>query len=391
MCNRLFRILSCVLALSLAAVVAALSQGMPPNQATLPTVNGVPFTSGPVEADSAHCGWNYVLGGASFYVASVPGGTSFPEGCTIHITNIDVTACKGKSIHVAGFHDNFVLWPGQSVALTRIEDSWLQTVAPGRWRPNCGGNPMVINTDSTKGTDIRGASDGLGLETEAFKTVNFALQYVLTDFDFAGAPQTRVRILMAAGSTDSSVVHYAPHSSNPGSQGGAALTIDGNGGVLTAQSDFLFDAIVQIRNVTFTNPSGTCLNVQQLAYVLLSDQITFGYCKDRQINVGLYGQVEFFNDFTISDGGGSFISNAGGMIYPSEGVTAKISKNITYTDEVVAGQLQGWTHLAQIAWSLGGNTVTGKKYSVATGHILTGATNIPGSEAGITTSGGQAY
>ena len=33
----------------------------------LPTVNGVPFTSGPVTVDNAHCGWNYVLGGGAFY------------------------------------------------------------------------------------------------------------------------------------------------------------------------------------------------------------------------------------------------------------------------------------------------------------------------------------
>ena len=33
---------------------------------TLPVVNGTPFTSGPVDVDGAHCGWNYVLGGGAF-------------------------------------------------------------------------------------------------------------------------------------------------------------------------------------------------------------------------------------------------------------------------------------------------------------------------------------
>jgi len=81
-----------------------------------------------------------------------------------------------------------------------------------------------------------------------------------------------------------------------------------NGGRIIGQSDFLFNAIVEIRNVTLSNESGTCLNVQQQAYVMLDDLITFGTCTGSQINVGLYGQVEFFNDFTISGSGGFFVT-----------------------------------------------------------------------------------
>src|SRR6202035_2660734 len=198
-----------------------------------------------------------------------------------------------------------------------------------------------------------------------------------TDFGFAGTPQTRVRILMAPGSTDATGIHYAPHASNPGSQGGAVLTIDGNGGVLVGQNDFLFNAIVQIRNVTFTNPAGTCLNVQQLAYVLVVDLVTFGACKGSQINVGLYGQIEFFKDFTISGGGGFFITNAGGLLYTSGAVTASVANSVTYADGFIVGQMPGWTHLGQITWALNGNTVTGKKYDISANHVLTGSANIP--------------
>jgi len=195
---------------------------------------------------------------------------------------------------------------------------------------------------------------------------------------------------MAAGSTDATGIHYAPHASNPGSQGGAVLTIDGNGGFITGQSDFLFNAIVQIRNVTFSNPSGTCLNVQQQAYVLLDDLITFGTCTGSQINVGLNGQIEFFDNFTISGGGGFFVTNAGGILYPGHDITAVVSNNITYTNGVVVGQFPGWTHLSEITWSLGGNTVTGKKYDINTNHVLTGSAKIPGTVAGTTSTGGQA-
>jgi hypothetical protein len=373
-----------------AGAIPAVPQDVATARTSLPIANGVPFTSGPVRVDNGHCGWNYALGGGAFYAITVPGASDFPQGCAIAITNTDIAACKGKPIRVAGFPDHFVLWPGQSVELTSIDSTWIKTVDPGRWRPNCGDKPVVINTDSTKGTDLRGDSDGLGTGTEAFKSVQFAIQYVLTDFDFAGTPQTRVKILMAPGSTDGFGIHYAPHASNPGSQGGAVLTIDGNGGYIVGQSDYLFNAIVQIRNVTFSNPSGTCLNVQQQAYVLLDDLITFGTCTGSQINVGLYGQIEFFNDFTISGGGGFFVTNAGGILYPSQGITIAVANNITYSNAVVVGQFPGWTHLGQMTWSLGSNTVTGKKYDINSNHVLTGSAHIPGTVAGTTSTGGQA-
>jgi hypothetical protein len=380
----------CALSAFFAGTISAVPQSVATTRTNLPIVNGAPFTSGPVLVDDAHCGWNYALGGGAFYAAAVPGTSDFPQGCAITITNTDIAACKGKSIRVAGLPEPFVLWPGQSIELTSIDGLWIKTIDPGRWRPNCGGDPLIINADSTKGTDLKGESDGLGTGTEAFKSVQFAIQHVLTDLDFAGTPQTRVTILMAPGSTDATGIHYAPHASNPGSQGGAALTIDGNGGFLIGQNDFLFDAIVQIRNVTFSSPTGNCLNVQQRAYVLLADLITFGTCAGSQLNVGLYGQAEFFQDFTISGGGSFFITNAGGAIYMSGALTAVVSNNITYTDRIIVGLDPGLTQLGSITWSLGGHTVTGKKYDIGSNHVLTGSANIPGTVAGTTSTGGQA-
>jgi hypothetical protein len=380
----------CALSIIFVGTISAVPQGAARALAILPVVNGTAFKTGPVNIDSAHCGWNYVLGGGTFYAAAVPGPSDFPQGCAISITNTDVAACKGKSIQVAGFPEPFVLWPGQSIELTGIDGLWIKTIDPGRWRPNCGGDPLIINTDSTKGTDLKGESDGLGTGTEAFKSVQFAIQHVLTDFDFAGTPQTRVRILMAPGSTDATGIHYAPHASNPGSQGGAVLTIDGNGGVLVGQNDFLFNAIVQIRNVTFTSPSGNCLNVQQLAYVLIDDLVTFGACKGAQINVGLYGQIEFFKDFTISGGGGFFVTNAGGILYTSGVLNVTVSNDISYTNGVVVGQTPGLTQFGPVTWALNGHTVTGKKYDIGSNHVLTGSGNIPGTVAGTTSTGGQA-
>jgi hypothetical protein len=76
--------------------------------AMLPVVNGTPFTSGPVTVDSAHCGWNYVLGGGAFYNTTFPSASEMPLGCAITITNADpmptganATGAKWVAIGVA--------------------------------------------------------------------------------------------------------------------------------------------------------------------------------------------------------------------------------------------------------------------------------------------------
>src|SRR5258707_11819591 len=62
-------IFCCALSIFFAGTIAAVPQSAAPERALLSTVNGAAFTSGPVTVDSAHCGWNYVLGGAAFYAA----------------------------------------------------------------------------------------------------------------------------------------------------------------------------------------------------------------------------------------------------------------------------------------------------------------------------------
>ena len=220
--------------------------------------------------------------------------------------------------------------------------------------------------------------------------MQFALQRVLTDFDFAGTPQTRVKILMAAGSTDLATVHYTPHASNPGSQGGAALTIDGNGGFLTGGVQFYFGAIVQIRNVTLSNDSSFCLVSTQNAYVEINDLVTLGACAGPQIVIGAYATVELFDDLTISGSATNFVQNLGGT-WRVDGSAIQLTNDITYSNAVVFAFYPGLTSLESAKWSLNGHTITAKKYDVGANHVLTGAANIPGTVAGTTATGGQAY
>ena len=126
-------------AIFLTGTVGGVTEQTTPPSATIPMVNGAAFSSGPVTVNNTHCGMNYVLGGGAFYAARVPEAAGFPQGCIITITNTDISACKGKSVQVARFPALFVLWPGQVVQLTNVTDAWVETINPGRWRPNCAG------------------------------------------------------------------------------------------------------------------------------------------------------------------------------------------------------------------------------------------------------------
>jgi hypothetical protein len=344
--------------------------------------------TGSYTAASTDCGSLITAGGGALYTVTVSAASAYPARCRIGVVNTDIAACRGKSIDVAGFSARFILWPGQTVELTNVDNAWFETINPGRWRPNCGGFPLIVNTDSTNGSDQVGVTDGLGTGSGAFATVHRALDFIQTDFDFAGAPQTQVKVLMAASSTDAQTVHYAPHGSDPGAAGGAALTIDGNGGSLTGGVQLYFGSIVRLRNVTLSNADGSCLVATQNAYVQVLDHITFAACTGSQIAVGAYGTVETLNDFTISGGGTYFISNLGGTML-GDGVTVTVANDVAYSQSVVYAYAPGRTGLAGMTWSLGGHTVTGRSYDVEGNHVLDGAKAIPGS-AGIAAGGGQA-
>ena len=197
---------------------------------------------------------------------------------------------------------------------------------------------------------------------------------------------------MAPESTDAFGIHYAPSRlSNPGSQGGAVLINRRQRWAFDRPKRFSVqrDSANSQRSHSRTRPV-LVSTYQQQAYVLLDDLITFDTCTGSQINVGLYGQVEFFNDFTIAGGGGFFVTNAGGILYTSQAITAAVSKDVTYSNALVVGQFPGWTHLGQITWALGGNTITGKKFDINSNHVLTGSAHMPGTVAGTTATGGQA-
>jgi hypothetical protein len=234
--------------------------------AMLPVVNGTPFTSGPVTVDSAHCGWNYVLGGGAFYNTTFPSASEMPLGCAITITNADpmptganATGAKWVAIGVASAcqarNGGFYLWPQQSMQVSVVSNGvWQAIQCPGLWELPSG--VVTINVDPINGSDARGVADGLSTGARAFASLIGAMNYAgeLMRMNFQN--QTRLHIKLCASCTDTVGIHWAIHGGAPlGAQGGAGLTIDCNGGTISAtpSMDLYFGAVVQAQNCTFLN------------------------------------------------------------------------------------------------------------------------------------------
>jgi hypothetical protein len=346
--------------------------------------------------DNTDKGKTIALGGTAFYTLTFSAASGYDVDFAVIVVNED--SGRAKYISISG-GTSFYLWPGQTVTVLNQNNTW-QVQGKSRWKLPTGA--LTINTDFTNGSDTLGSADGLGTSGGALKTVNHALGFIRDQFDFDGTYEnyTVLTVLMAAGSTDSTCIHYGSYPP-PGAFGGQSITIDGNGGTLsgttaglTAAFAVYYGGIFTIQNVTITSTVGDGISVLWGGKVFLGNSVTFGATAagSAQIHVLDGGRFSFnTTGYTISatSATGYHIVNLGGYISLETAPTATISNNITVTAMVV-GAGPGYTNLNSNSWSLGGHTVTGKKYDIQANAVVFGTSTIPGSVAGTTASGGQA-
>jgi hypothetical protein len=360
--------------------------------ATFPVVNGTPFTSGPVTVDSAHCGWNYVLGGGAFYVATFPSASEMPLGCAIIVTNADpiptgsnATGAKWVAVGVASAcqarNGGFYLWPQQSMQVSVVSNGvWQAIQCPGLWELPSG--IVTINVDPINGSDARGVADGLSTGARAFASMIAALDYAgeLMQFNFKN--HTQLHIKLCASCTDTVGIHWPPHGGMPiGAQGGAALTIDCNGGSIggTPSMDLYFGAVLQAQNCTFLNG------------ISVSDggkYREFGsggniYCAPGGgsiFTLALRAEIYLNSNSTICGGVtvNAVVSNNNGTFVNAATMTFSGALTVTQT---VNGTELSYTNFGNVS---GGASVTGAKWNLIENSVLGNSANVPGTTVGST-------
>lgn len=248
--------------------------------------------------------------------------------------------------------------------------------------------------DFTNGNDNNsGLSSGAG----AFKTLQGALNYIGNNVDLYGY---NVVINMAASTTDTTGVHFSEHAF-VGAQGGAAVKIKGATGaaISTTSSDalgFFCGVIVQIQGplTLSTTTSGECVNAGLGSSVEILDQVTFGSCAGSHMSASNRGIILITNSYTVSGGATTAhqIAQTGGHIVNQGGsITVTVSADITVTWWVITSVFCE-ASLPSITYSLGGHTVTGKRYEADNLSLIYtgggGASYFPGTTGGSTSGGG---
>lgn len=337
-----------------------------------------------VNADKAQ---TIALGGTAFYTLTINAASGYDSNFAIVVLNEDAT--RGKTMAINGLA-SFILWPGQSIVVYNQNSAWHVLPAFQRWRLT---SSTTIYTDFTNGADT---NDGLAPgANNAMKTVAGALQNVISYFDFQSSPQSTVTIQMAASSTDTTNVHYAPHSL-VGPQGGACVVIDGNGGTLSVAGNALelfFGAIVQIRRLTIVSASGNGLSLSYGAKAYILDGVLFGACPSSgHISLASGSYLNISNSYTISGAALYHLINANAIYDAASTVTISFTTDAAFTAFAYGNGTGAASSFAGVTFALGGHTITGTRFSQANNSTLTSRTGsantfFPGDTNGTVTNG----
>jgi hypothetical protein len=386
------------MAIFFASAIPASPQGSAPEGAMLPTVNGEPFTSGPVTVDNAQCGWNYVLGGGTFYSAIVPSASGFPVGCRITIINADPlptgsNATGAKWVKVSGVHgcqvtdwDGTYLYPQQTMAVTVVAtETWQITQCPSLWQMPAG-DKFVLNWDPVNGSDRPGVADGLATGSRAFKSANNALDFASEVMAANISAQFTVKCTYnggsCAGQSDPLGIHWPPHGGSPiGSQGGSGIILNCNGASLTGNPSyegFFAAAIIQPTGCNFVN------GVTVAWGALFLDVGAGGntYCAPEG---GVVFKSTYHSLIVLGKPSTICSGNIGSLLALNMHGEFENDSTMTFSGPLTAANgvvVEGGLSNAIFGKVEGASNVTGVKWSLFQGSALSGSANVPGTSSG---------
>ena len=309
---------------------------------------------------------------------------------------------RAKFVALSG-GESFYLWPQQTVLVFNQNNAW-HALGRAKWLLPTG--PMTLHTDFQHGSDEYGKTDGLQAGTGALKSVNHALYFANNQFCWnpdgdtpgpGGGLQTRLTVLMAPGSTDTTPVHYAMHGIR-GAQGGDALVLDLNGGTLSSATKepallVALNSFLIVRNGTLSAPQGTAIDVCYGGKLYLRDGLTFGPIGGDGAHVRLLpgAFVRFVRDYTIAGGhpAGSHIKNINGTMHHAGPITVTIVADVSFRNTYFGSGLS-YGSVGGLTTRLNGHTVSTQNPVRLDGNsVLYGAAKMPGNGPILATHGAQ--
>lgn len=260
-------------------------------------------------------------------------------------------------------------------------------------RIEMGGGTKQFFCDFDNGSDLTGD----GTSGTPWKTLQHACGEILYKYDFSGAGgSTRAEIILAEGTTDTTGLHFSPHSF-VGAQGGAGLKIKGAGAgasvipTVDAALQFYFGFVGQIENLTIGAPAGKHgIEVVDGAVLYINSDVRFVDCGVSQIRLA-NGTILMQGDIDLDGDADYFVLNGGGK-FATNGHDININNDLDYSRFAYC-VAPCMTSFQNTDINLNGNTVTGKRYEAYNNAILFSnggsATYFPGDTSGSTFNGGQ--
>jgi hypothetical protein len=271
-------------------------------------------------------------------------------------------------------------------------DGTLSFPASGTTLRQCLTTPRTYYVDAALGSD---GNDGLGADSShAFASLQHALDVVFGMLDLGGQDVT---IQLADGAYSSGwqaspqvgagTISVVGNAANPANVtiaatavGEASIRVD-NGASLTL-ADF-----------TVSSTHFRCLNATRGGSIIFSN-LRIGASGEYQVRASDLGYVQAVGAYTIVGGGscnGHLSAVGNGIIRIANSPIITIEAPHTYADAFAAGLTGANLICTGVSFTGAGvGFVTGKTYNVQSNSILQlGASTLPGSMTGTTTSGGQ--
>jgi hypothetical protein len=300
-------------------------------------------------------------------------------------------------------HSTNLVMPGSANRIMAAGDAALLVPeADNVWRCvgifPASGNRELLTADRTYYVATTGSNSNSGLSATApFLTLQKAAD-VLSTLDMMGY---KVTVQIADGTYTSGVAMYV---TPPGCNSAADIVFQGNSGTpanvvisttsancftagsnLTA-ADFGTSAVMTVKDMQLqTTTSGNCLSASNGGSAILFENVRFGTCVDAHIDAHHNAFVKATGNYAVVGSAARHIFSASGAIVVNYILTITYSNtpNFSIANFYVAG---GEIFCGSITFTNGG-TVTGVRYILASGSIITGGTTsltyIPGSSPGV--------
>ena len=251
---------------------------------------------------------------------------------------------------------------------------------------------VVLYVNLATGSDT--ANTGL-TSASPFATIQHAYTWLVQNIDAAGYGMTISVAGVATLGQQACVGAILGQQAAVAIIGTGSVILNSNSGTCLLALEGAWISLGGTMLFETSGPSASCISASNGGIIILTGTgLTFGSCTNAHINVGAGGSISQSNTAYTVSGGGAFhlISQGAGANLSWAAGAITFSAAVTFSSGFACGSLLGFCQVVGTGFTNPSN-VSGPRYAANyNGIVFTnggGASFLPGSTAGSTTTGGQ--